>query len=367
MKLLITLIFCIPFILVNSQLGCRDENGNEVDWYYLFKLPTNLNESTFKEGKEYIYLTSKESSEWQRGQKTIDNSESFPGQTLKQLYGKESSIARIMYNDNNETDIAKPNGHAKGVIAADEYTGFWLIHSVPKFPPEKYYSYPSAGFKNGQSFLCITMNTRNINLAAEQLLYNDVQQYNNVSLSIPDGLKKSLPNFVNVVEKKFITNPDHRIINVVSLKGTPFTVFGKTAYFKEDLYAGLVAPTLKTHLYVEVWRCGSGTLMKSDCTGTFHVYNIRGLKLTDFDNTIFDTTKDHSKWAVSQNITGDWICVGDFNRKYLKQNRGGGTVCQRNANVANAYRNLINWFDDCPKSPPKFYLPGKFETEDEDC
>ena len=45
-----------------------------------------------------------------------------------------------------------------GDVCFDKSTGFWLVHSVPKFPPVSAdgYSYPQTGQKYGQSFLCVT-------------------------------------------------------------------------------------------------------------------------------------------------------------------------------------------------------------------
>lgn len=68
----------------------------------------------------------------------------------------------VTYNDessNGKTDGT--DGHSKGVVVANNSLGFWLVHSVPKFPQTPYqknsYAYPKTAVKFGQSFLCISM------------------------------------------------------------------------------------------------------------------------------------------------------------------------------------------------------------------
>lgn len=45
-----------------------------------------------------------------------------------------------------------------GLLLWNRVQGFWLIHSIPRFPPipEEGYAYPPSGKRNGQSGICIT-------------------------------------------------------------------------------------------------------------------------------------------------------------------------------------------------------------------
>lgn len=51
-----------------------------------------------------------------------------------------------------------------GVIAFDESTGFWMVHSQPRFPKPHLHKYRWVDNDvYGQSFLCISLATDNLN------------------------------------------------------------------------------------------------------------------------------------------------------------------------------------------------------------
>lgn len=337
------IIFSLTLFEVNADFGCLDENGKPIDWFYLYKLPERKD---IYSGLEYIYLTSTANTKWHLSTKRISDLDSFAGHTISQLFGK-NDVASIMYNDQPPPGRDSKNsfGHSKGVIAADSKNGFWMIHSVPGYPlalSDKKYEYPTSGQVYGQSFLCITMNEDNVNKAAEQLLYNKPYIY---SHSMPAALKTKLSNFEKAIEGKWIkTSPHSKEIEIKSNGGSTFKSFGKSSEFNNDLYANLVASNLKTSLYVESWRKGVGN-MPASCGSSHKVYNIKEILVTDLKYP-FSTTHDHSKWAVGET---EWICIGDINRQDSQKGRGGGTVCQNNKNVHDAYKKLIHSHDTCSK------------------
>lgn len=157
-------------------------------------------------------------------------------------------------------------GHTKGVMASNSNSGFWLVHSVPHFPPNLPagpYDYPQTGHIYGQSFLCITMSVEEVNNAAEQLLYNEPHIY---SYLAPDNLKRVLPNLFRAIQNETVTtSPYWNKVELKSNKGTKFYSFAKTHRFQKDLYEDWLAPTLNSNLDVETWRHGSGNL-PSNCT-----------------------------------------------------------------------------------------------------
>ena len=72
----------------------------------------------------------------------LDSSSGDPiTNTVKQMYeadgthGLNVSFTHAMYNDEPPNDSASSGyAHAKGFLAANATNGFWVIHSVPKWP-----------------------------------------------------------------------------------------------------------------------------------------------------------------------------------------------------------------------------------------
>ena len=58
-----------------------------------------------------------------------------------------------------------------GVLVFDEKRGFWLIHSIPNFPDHKDYDYPESAQNYGQTALCITFKTSELNEISKLFSY----------------------------------------------------------------------------------------------------------------------------------------------------------------------------------------------------
>jgi len=85
------------------------------------------------------------------------------------------------------------NGHTKGVVAFDGESGFWLIHSVPRYPPmvSDGYGYPPTGHRYGQMYLCITLDASTIDDIGLQLRYNNPHIHD---WNMPDQMTGAFPN-----------------------------------------------------------------------------------------------------------------------------------------------------------------------------
>ncbi|KAM6935880.1 deoxyribonuclease-2-alpha [Lycodopsis pacificus] len=347
------LIFCVPLGGDTSPITCYNDQGDAVDWFYMYKLPKE-HEKSPHQGEMYLLLE-RGSEGWTKGKETVNDTTGALGRTVGQLYsqGQNTEVAYILYNDQRPAEDVgngwvgnSKGGHTKGVVLLDKNQGFWLVHSTPDFPPVRQagqYYYPSSGVVNGQNFICVTYPLDRFQTIGEQLLINQPNVYD---CDVPKSLASLVPALAAVCGKKHpsahifprMKPVSNRSVTLTSKDGTKFISFAKGSSFDQDLYHSWVAPSLRSDLLVQFWIRSSG-ILPSDCSLGWKVLDIT---LINPGQTFpFKASQDHSKWAVSPKQAGaggGWVCVGDINRNKAEERRGGGTVCLQDPVVWKAYR-----------------------------
>ncbi|XP_040263879.1 deoxyribonuclease-2-beta isoform X2 [Bufo bufo] len=319
------LLLCVFGVsLVTCEIACRNEDGDPVDWFVIYKLPVRLINRTGGTGVDYLYLDSK-SQGWQVSKFLINMTQSAMAQVLQQLYQSynRNDTAYMLYNDSPpgmNSSVTK-RGHTKGALLFDKYQGFWLVHTVPHFPPfpEDGFGYPHTGRRYGQVALCVTYK------------YNQFKQIDLWGLyRICRGL--SFP-WIEAT----------RLALLESAQGESFLNFAKSKFFQDDILTAWMAQKLQTDLLTETWQ-PKGTEVLSNCTLPWHVYTIKRIK---FLNYSFYSRHDHSKWCVSRGSQDMWTCIGDLNRYPEQIWRSGGFVCTQNKLIYTAFRNIVAYYSDC--------------------
>lgn len=352
------LIICVPLGGDTSTISCYNDQGDAVDWFYVYKLPKEHGRKAPIKGEKYL-LMNKGGEGWTDGKYTVNDTAGALGRTVGQLYsqGKNKEVAYILYNDQPPLkdvgdrwvdNSGSRGGHTKGVVLLDKNQGFWLVHSTPHFPPVQQageYSYPGSGVNNGQNFICVTYPLDRFQTIGEQLQINQPNVYD---CDVPESLASLVPALAAVCKKKHpsglifphVKTVSNRSVTLTSKDGTNFISFAKGSSFNNDLYHSWVAPTLQSNLLVQFWVRSTG-ILPSDCSRGWRVLDIQSI--SPGQTFTFKTSQDHSKWAVSTKAAGSgagggWVCVGDINRNEAEEKRGGGTVCLRDPVVWKAYR-----------------------------
>lgn len=358
--------FCLPFIsyitLVNGGLSCLNEDGKAVDMFVLYKLPRMdwIHEELppfVKEGHGYTYLDKDSNYKFHLSKTSIADDSSVVGRTMDQLYKPykhadgefkySDEMAHVLYNDEN------PNGekyfdcgHTKGGIVFDRESGFWLIHSVPKYlnPVKDGYSYPHSGCKFGQMFLCLSFNASSFDKIGLQLRFDNPHVHDS---NLPEQWEDMFPNIQKLIKgEMMVGHPTSHVQPLTTLAGEAVEHFAKNNDFGHDLYHNLVAPKLKSNLFVETWQYG--TKIGPSCNGSYTVLDIQKLSVDVPEGSFaFDVYNDHSKYVVTDDKKSYHVCIGDINREPSQFKRGGGTMCLQNEMLWSTFRNMIRTTNHC--------------------
>ncbi|XP_051231941.1 deoxyribonuclease-2-beta isoform X2 [Dicentrarchus labrax] len=218
----------------SSDISCRNEDGEPVDWFIIYKLP-KYKIGEVGSGVDYMYLDSSAGS-WQMSKFMVNTSQGAIGSTLNQLYTgkayKSNSSVYGLYNDAPPIlDYIQGYGHTKGLLLFDRSQGFWLSHTIPHFPsfPERGYLYPSSGKVNGQTALCVTYQYEQFLRIAKQMAYIYPRFYN---CSVPAAFLVDLPQLAQLCEgTKPTLASDKRVEQLFSTQGDKFVSFVKSEHF----------------------------------------------------------------------------------------------------------------------------------------
>jgi deoxyribonuclease-2 len=355
-----------------------DESGQPVDWFAVFK---------FHGGLDYAYIdvnTASSDGALKLTGRNLSSTDTAVGATFAQLYGSDakSSVAMLAYNDEppgsgageEEEDemllssalkslrgklgagaaaalrsglSTSTSGHTKGVLAADKNGGFWMVHSVPKYPDLTLDRYDwTASTTYGQSFLCMSFDPSTVEDAATQVSYNDPDIYHS---NMPSSLAAQYSTMEDVI--KGTRGTGTKVSELYSLAGHSFTSYAKSGSWGKDLYEDLVQPALKLNFMWETWRRSPQMATYCKPTYDYDSINVQTLRFIDSDgkDAEFKYTQDHSKYGLAVNATSSnhWVCIGDINRMTSQWARGGGTVCLRASQLYYPLQASIVTADHC--------------------
>ncbi|ESO93151.1 hypothetical protein LOTGIDRAFT_206546 [Lottia gigantea] len=350
-SLLFLTIYLFKLVDIVISYQCLDLHGKPVDWFIVYKLPFlrhNI-DPMLKNGDGHYYMDPNVPN-FQLSKYSLNSTTHAIYHTLQQFYtskNRSKSDFFALYNDwSPQKHENTKHGHTKGMVLFDQKKGFWLVHSVPRFPgyKDEGYYWPHSALDFGQSLLCMTYNSNVIDEIGKQFLFNYPRFYERW---MPPGMQLKYPNMWKALNFGVSSTTNHTV-SFKSSMGTTFTVFAKSGTFGQDLYSSLVAPHYKADMWTETWQNGQDKL-PSNCTSSFKVLNVKWIKFQE--NVQFEEEKDHSKWGVTSN---GYVCIGDINRMGTQFRRGGGTVCFNNTAVWKNFMSLITKLDECQLIKPAF-------------
>ncbi len=224
----------------------------------------------------------------------------------------------IVYNDETPTATSSTGAHAKGILAWNETTIKWLIHSIPKFPEtfDGSASFPdisSGELQYGQSIISLTIDISHLVQIQQQLFIMNPNVYiSNVDYSAYKNLYKTVQN------------------NTYKIGNSVYHVAKSPNYHKE-LYTEIFIPQFGGNCLTETWIRGHEFVNTEACKMAEKIeWRYNGLEYT--------YTHDHSKYCYSDK---GWVMVGDMNRMTSQIKRGGGGVVVLNKDTASTFKEIM--------------------------
>lgn len=309
-------------------LSALNENGEAVDWWFAYKVPQLSKTATSDAavGYEYVYYDPTLANLVQSPYLLSDGNGAVD-LTLNSVFDNPSpTTGWILYNDEMPESVNREDssayGHTKGVLVFDTATntGFWLLHSWPKYSDPGVKTMPTP--KYGQTFLCISLDMDNLNAIAAQMIEHQTPQV--FSPRIPESLSTS--DALYSLAQQISTNPtaDSSALDCTSRGGMAFKVIAKNHRWNKDFWNDLVGPTLSTDMDVETWIRGA-IPSTQDSDGVHKVIDVKYIDLNPLGFPwSWSETHDHAKWGIG--VDSDWVCIGDINRMISQEKRGGGTI-----------------------------------------
>lgn len=372
---------------------CRDENGDPLDWFIVYKFPQGKGSTLkgkkasdhFLNGLGYGFITSENlgQNRFEISEYSIDDENSMIVQTLKPIYEANDNPRKLhstplmyaMWND--QTPPGGPGGsgaraHSKGVLMVNKNSrrAALLSHSVPQFPKQRraFNSFfPFSAQRYGQAFMCISFDADlHADAVAEHLDYIKPIIYDSFfSKSFTDDHPLYTKFKVQAAAKTIskLGGPKKSKQTITTLGGKEIDLIAKTRGYKTDIYSTLISDFYGP-LYVQSWQNGhGGKLYPSD-----NVCNVDYMTLMDEeDNELASWTgsKDHAKWALTKEENDRRVvCIGDINRMESQFTRGGGMLCMEDDEAWQAMRSMISSCES--SSPKKKFVSTWFDDDDKE-
>lgn len=328
------------------MMQAKNQQGNAVDWWFIYKTPEHTGTSNNK-GFDFLYFDPVSES-LALSPVGLDQDNQALNHTLAGIFNSSENAGYIVYNDEhvNKESNKSEKGHCKGVLAFDKTSdsALLLLHSTPRFPANKELTLPDDEKIYGQTFICISLpDYETANKIAEQMLCQQNPQVLTESSRIPASLQADEPLSLLFHGTGVDESKQPSTLRFKSKEGKEFLLIAKSRKWGEDFWLDLVSPELKCDLIVETWRRGSVTPLQDDRSNTFDE-DLLTLNFKVEPSLAYEWryTKDHAKWAVAlENKSNSlpWVCVADLNRMVSQEKRGGGSLCFQENSLWEALKN----------------------------
>ena len=240
----------------------------------------------------------------------------------------------VLYNDELPIHqwVGTGNAHSKGILVWSEKKIGWLIHSVPGWPQQWPCNQIDQGhLLYGQSFVFLEseFSQKRLDEILSQLLVMEVKAY-----LAPEAYRVAFTYHSHKKE----TDPKQEIKTLCLTSSIQHVA--KSRKWGKDLFEDYLVATFESQVLCQTW-------MKPGIPSSALVKNV---KLLRWKNGVeYQTSCDHSKYAISMNPDHKWVWIGDINRMESQARRGGGGLMIQDEGLWRAFhRIMVNYTEIIP-------------------
>jgi deoxyribonuclease-2 len=343
-----------------------DGTARQVDWWFIYKLPQGVGPRNHTTGDEYLYCDSQWHSTLHLSNYRLNDDKNALTLTLKQAFGKDAEAGYILWNDEIPPKKGRPKpannkskGHTKGLLVFNERSnsGYYLLHSTPRFPAENEIELPDDEREYGQTFLCISLTFSTLQQIAEVIrTHHEPQIYASKHLSSEENCSlvrlakgdhgPKDPNQPLVSDFRFRSR--ERVEFRLFAKNKKWSEPNRQAPNGKDFWNHLVGPALCDDIDVETWRRGQvfENFDPGTNQSTLDVLSVSlgGIGLSEYE---WPFTKDHAKWGSTEHRPPGfllrhpgYVIIADINRDESQAKRSGGGIAFQHDEIWNALKSV---------------------------
>ncbi|KHJ45788.1 deoxyribonuclease II [Trichuris suis] len=221
--------------------------------------------------------------------------------------------------------------NARGVLAWRDEDGWFLSHTVEKWPDfsKTAFEAPPAGKAN--LIICVTVPLASYGPLGTAFEYQDPMIYYYISATKQGATNTldSIPSMKALVQGSTQPYSPYTLNYKFTVGGatqTPALIMSKLPKAFQDVYSSYMTMVLKQNLVV--WSSpGNKPLLPSYCSGQYKVENVKSNSITVKD-TLITRRQDTSNWAASKTpATSAVFCVSSAPRTQAAISLGSGVLC----------------------------------------
>uniref|UniRef100_A0A5S6Q9M5 Deoxyribonuclease II n=1 Tax=Trichuris muris TaxID=70415 RepID=A0A5S6Q9M5_TRIMR len=330
--------------IANAQSMCKGKDDppgviQSVDWAIFYVIPNQANANA-------IY--SSQTPVWENNKVNLTIKEGALGGLFVEYYNNNTKKQWNMIAYSNfppsHRDVIKYASPVRGVFGYNGNNGWWLSHSIDKWPDMQATEFAFPPARGAGLIVCVTVPVSEMGRWGTALNYQNPMIYYFQSATAGNGTPlKNIEELNELTEPpRFVFSPYVRKEEFQTPNGLKYSVLSMLPQARQDFYSSYMAIALRKKLIVYSKPAQYEPLMPSKCAATYTVENVKAKNIT-VNGVPITRSYDSSRWAISKaNNANAVFCISSNDRRRSVIHNGGGALCLHDQNVHQLFRALVS-------------------------